>query len=373
MSERRQALPFVVFSELLSRVLRPVKQASSAAFFQGLRLVALDGVSFSLAHTESVKAQCRRGGNQRGRAAFAKLQCAALVELRRHNPLAAAVGLAGESEGKLALGLLKSLPEGCLLLADRLYGYGAFLLEAMTQLQGRGGHFVVRVKADLKVLRQLERLADGSRWVQIKALAPGDHHRVQATLRVREVRARVCRRGHRPVWVRLWTSLGLEQASARELVQLYMSRWEQELDFRELKWQLGINDLLRSQTPETAAQEVAAMVMGSSLVAHERTKLRPGEELSHRISFIKTWETLEPLWLTLLLGADILTERQKQQLCERFYALAGRRLMANKRNRSCPRVLRQTVLPWPRKKDQPSLQGPLQVSILRSPPITKWH
>jgi hypothetical protein len=31
---------------------------------------------------------------------------------------------------------------------------------------------------------------------------------------------------------------------------------------------------------------------------------------------------LEPLWLTLLLGDDILSEAQKQQLCDRFYALA---------------------------------------------------
>jgi hypothetical protein len=367
LSERRQALPFEVFAQLLRRVLRPVEQASASAFFKGLRLVALDGVCFSLANTKSVTARCRKGGNQKGRAAFAKLQCAALVELVMHNPLSAAVGRVGESEWRLALGLLESLPRECLLLADRLYGYGAFLVEAQARLQGLAGHFVVRVKADLKVLRRLECLADGSQWVEIKALYPGDHHRVRAILRVREIRAQVCRPGYRPVLVRLWTSLSLEQASARELVQLYMSRWEQELYFRELKWQLGINDLLRSQTPETAAQEVAAMIIGSSLVAHERTKLRPGEELSHRISFIKTWETLEPLWLTLLLGADILSEHQKQQLCERFYTLAGRRLMAKKRSRSCPRVLRQAVLPWPQKKNQPAINGAIEVSILPTP------
>lgn len=121
--------------------------------------------------------------------------------------------------------------------------------------------------------------------------------------------------------------------------------------------------MLRSQTPETAAQEVAAMIIGSSLMAQERAKLQPGEGLQHRVSFIKTWETLEPLWLTLLLGADILSEAQKQALCERFYGLAARRVMPKKRSRSCPRAMRQPVQPWPRKRKQRSVEGPLKLTI----------
>jgi len=364
LSERRQALPFEVFVQLLRRVLRPIPAAPAAARYGRWTLAALDGVSFSLPNTTSVKKNCRKGGNQRGRAAFAKLQCAALVELVMHNPLAACLGLQGQSEWKLAWGLLDSLPEQCLLLADRLYGCGAFLAGALPRLQARGGHFLVRVKESLKVVRSLKRLKDGSRWVEIRALDPADYNRVAATLQVREIYAAIQRPGHRPVRVRLWTSLSPSEAPAQELVALYMSRWEAELYFRELKRELGINDLLRSQTLETAAQEVAAMIIGSSLIAHERAKLEPGESLSHRISFIKTWETLEPLWLTLLLGADILTEDQKQQLCDRFYALAARRLMPKKRSRSCPRVMRQPFQPWPRKRNQKSIEGPLRVSVL---------
>ena len=374
-SERRQALPFVVFAELLKRVLRPIAGAGPQACFGPWRLVAIDGVSFSLANTETVKRRCKKGGNQKGRAAFAKLQCAALVELMMHNPLAAAVGEHGQSEWKLALGLLDHLPEDCLVLTARLYGCGAFLGPLVARLKPRNGRFLSRVKENLKVVRRLKRYKDGSQWVEIQVMDPAHPRRVLETLRVREIRATVQRRGHRSVRIRLWTNLSCTEASAEELVRLYMVRWEQELYFRELKWHLGINDLLRSQTPETAAQEVAAMIIGSSLIAHERAKLKPGEQLQHRVSFIKTWETLEPLWLTLLLGADILTADQKQQLCDRFYALAARRVMAKKRNRSCPRALRQPVQPWPRKRDQKSFEGPLQVSVLspRSLRITEWH
>jgi Transposase DDE domain len=363
LSERRQALPFEVFRDLLKRMLRPIAGASQAACYRGLRLVGIDGVSFSLPNTEQVKRKCKKGGNQRGRAAFAKLQCSALVELVMHNPLAAMLGWEGESEWKLAQALLDYLPKKCLLLADRLYGCGAFIIPAMAALKKRQGHFLIRVKQSPKIVCRLKKFEDGSHLVRIKALDPSNHHRVAATMEVREIYAAIQRRGHRPVRIRLWTSLSCAQGLAQELVALYMSRWEQELYFRELKSQLGINDLLRSQTPETAAQEVATMIIGSSLIAHERAKLKPGEQLQYRISFIKTWETLEPLWLTLLLGADILSEQQKEQLCERFYNLAARRVMAKKRSRSCPRAMRQTMQPWPRKKNQQSFEGALNIRV----------
>ncbi len=367
LSERRQALPFEVFEELLKRLLRPIVGGSAQAFYRQWRLVAIDGVSFSLPNTPQVNRACRKGGNQNGKAAFAKLQCSALVELVMHNPLAACLGCKGESEWKLAQGLLAHLPEKCLLLADRLYGCGAFLVRAMERLKRCDGHFLVRVKQGLKVLRQIKRLEDGSRLVEVKALVPGDRHRVAGTLQVREIYATIKRPGFRPVKVRLWTSLSdSKQAPAEELVRLYVMRWEQELYFRELKRELGVNDLLRSQTVETAAQEVAAMIVGSSLIAHERAKLKPGEELQHRISFIKTWESLEPLWLTLLVGADILSEQQKQQLCERFYWLASRRMMAKKRSRSCPRAMKQPIQPWPRKKNQKSSTAPHNIAIVGS-------
>lgn len=364
LSQRRQAMPFSVFEELLKLVLRPLPQVCQESRYGGLLLVAVDGVSFSLANTEQTKI-CRKGRNQKGQAAFAKLQCAALVELVTHNPLAARLGWQGESEWKLAQALLDHLPERCLLLADRLYGCGAFLVQAMEVLKARRGHFLVRVKQRLKVDRVIKPLADGSRIVQIHALDPEKRHRVSATLRVREIQADIQRPGYRPVRLRLWTSLmDSAQHPARDLVKLYMTRWEQELYFRELKRELAVNDLLRSLTPETAAQEVACMIVGSSLLAEERSKLKPGEELCHRISFAKLSQTLEPLWLTLLLGADILSGQQKQDLADRFYALASRWVMPKKRARSCPRVMRQPAQPWPRKRNQKISNDPVTISIM---------
>jgi len=372
LSERRQALPFEVFTELLGRVLRPLAKPSAEGVYRGLRLAALDAVEFSVANTPAVNQQLGKGRNHRGPSAFAKLRCAALVEVLMHNPLAAALGRAAQSEWQLSKGLLAHLPQKCLLLGDRLYGCGAFMLRALEVLKERAGHLLVRVKLGARVARVVQRLPDGSALVEVNALVAGSKHRIEGTVLVREIRAVLRRKGQHPIQVRFWTSL-LDpiQWPAQELVKLYASRWEHELYFRELKSVLGTNNLLRSQTVETAAQEVVAMIIGSALVANERSKLKPGEELTHRISFLKVWDLLQPLWLTLLLGADILSEPQKQQLVDRFYWMASQMKMAKKRARSCPRVVRQAKSRWPRKPDekyQKSFDGPVKIRVLKTKP-----
>jgi hypothetical protein len=375
LSERRQALPFEVFEELLRRALRLLVQPSAEAFYRGMRLAAIDGVEFSVGNHEPVNRQLGKGRNQRNKSAFAKLRCAVLLEVIMHNPLAAVLGRVGQSEWQLAKGLIEHLPAGCLLLADRLYGCGAFICSAWKGLQKTGGHFLIRAKVSAKVVRVIKRLADGTALVEINAWVPGDRHRIAETVVVREIEALLKRKGGRPVKVRFWTSLlDPSQAPAHELVVLYAKRWEHELYFRELKANLGINNLLQSQTVDTAAQELVAMIIGSALVATERSKLKPGEELTHRISFLKVSDLLEPLWLTLLLGADILSASQKQQLVDRFYWMAAQMKMQKKRARSCPRVIRQRTLRWPRKANQKTLDGPLAVTITKpNPRITETY
>lgn len=369
LSERRQAVPFSVFADLLRRVLRPLAHPSAEGFYKGLRLVAVDAVALSVANTPSVNQRLGKGRNAGSESAFAKLRCSVLLELLMHNPLAAALGREGESEWQLTKGLLEQLPKMCLLLGDRLYGCGAFMAPAQKILQASGGHALLRVKNGAKVAGIEERLWDGSCLVKVNVLEAGSHHRIAETIVVREIRAVLRRKGRAPIQVRFWTTLlDPNQWPAAELVKVYASRWEHELYFRELKSALGTSRLLRSQMVETAAQELAAMLIGSALIANERSKLKPGEEMTHRISFLKVWDLFQPLWLTLLLGDDILSSRQKQQLVDRFYWMAGQMKMAKKRSRSCPRVVRQRTKRWPRKTNQKSFDGPIAIRVVKTNP-----
>lgn len=121
-SDRRLRLPWEIFAELMRRALRPraTPRQHREAFWRGWRVVALDGTQFSLINTPQVTATLTKARTRRGRAAFAKITTAVLLEVGLHNPLAAAVGRKGESEWALAQRLLAQLPKRALLLGDSL-------------------------------------------------------------------------------------------------------------------------------------------------------------------------------------------------------------------------------------------------------------
>jgi len=366
LSERRSRLPWEVFTELMRLGLRALAQPARHAqgFWRGWRLVALDGTQFSLSNTPQIKATKRKAKSRRGRAAFAKMTTGVLLELGLHNPLAAAIGRDGQSEWALALELLTPLPEQALLLADRLYGCAAFIAVAQAACKKVASHFLFRVRSNIKV-RVIERLKDGTRLVRVPVQQKGRQHVIVQWLELREIRARVQRPGYRARDLRLWTSLlDTDTAPAQELIELYARRWEHELYFRELKHQLRKTDVLQSHTVETAAQEIAAIVLASALLARERARAAQGQAPVLRISFVKTLELMRPLWLTLALGGDLLSARQKQQLTTRFLERAARYVTPRRKHpRSYPRAVRQPISRWPRLQKNQSWNGSIHFKV----------
>jgi putative transposase len=327
-------------------------------------LIAIDGTQFSLTNTPQIQEQTTKAKSRRGRAAFAKLWTVVLLEIGLHNPLAAAIGKRSQSEWELAHGLLAQLPKQALLLADRLYGCAAFVAEVIAACRRVGSHFLIRVRSNLKV-QTVRRCKDGSRVIRVGVRQKGNPRRIVQWLEVREIQAKVGRRGFRCQTIRLWTSLlDWRSAPAKELTQLYTQRWEHELYYREIKRQLRKNDILQSHTVETAAQEIAAIILASALIAAERARAATGQMPILRISFIKVLELLQPLWLTLQTCDDLLSEELKDKMAKRFYKLMGRCITQPKRSRSCPREVRQPVTGWPRLRRNRSIEAPIEVRIV---------
>jgi len=83
------------------------------------------------------------------------------------------------------------------------------------------------------------------------------------------------------------------------------------------------------------------------------------------LSILKTLELMRPLWLTLALGGDLLTEERKQHLTERFLLQAATLITRKRpRFRSCPRAVRQPVSKWPRLIHNQSRDDPLTFRLL---------
>ena len=340
-------MPREVFETILEVALAPLAEPAGQphAFYAGLRLVGVDGTQFSLQNTPAILGQMPKAASRRLGSAFAKLAVAVLVELGTHAPLAAAIAEPGEvpSEAELAAQVLCRLPPECLLLGDRLYGSGAFIARLLVgSPAGHAQAFLLRVSRQAKP-KTVRVLADGSRLIEVRLARAEAELPGQKSVVVREVIGRVQRPGGTWSEVRLWTSLLDEKAHpALDLLGLYARRWEQELACHELKVSLrGCGDTpLAGHTPETAAQEVAALLAGVAMVARARLQAATGSEAAStplRVSFGRTLAALQPLWLVLDAGADLLSAEQQRLLTQRVLAPLSRRLLpAKRRARTCP-------------------------------------
>ncbi len=358
LSQRREGLPWTIFQAIMAAALRPKAQPRQhpEAFYRGLRLLGLDGSRASVANTPQTKAALLKASSRRHKAAFAKVSMVTVVELGIHNPIAAAIGPANESEAVLTQPLWRQLPERSLLLLDRYHGSAKRLLE-LRQAQPEGQReFLVRVKADLKA-RVLEAYPDGSALVEIRS--------GKEKLLVREIRGQVRRANGKWSQVRLWTSLLDWRAHpARQLLELYGRRWEQEGFYKELKVDLRSGPLLQSHTPQTAAQEVAALILAHALLVDERLRAaQQGRVGVLRISFAKVLSMVQGLWQFLECAEGIVTGKQLRLIVRRALRQLAEELVPLRRPRASPRKIRQPVSSWPRLLRNTYKNGPVEYEL----------
>ena len=343
LAQRRAALDFEIFQSLLGESLQTRAKLTlhTEAFYKGLRLCGADGTLFSVANTPQVKGKMRKARTRRSRAAFAKVGVVVLVELGLHNPIAAAIDAHGKSEAYLAELVIVKLPTQSLYLADRYHGNPKQLIGLRRTHPEGEREFLVRVRCNI-TSRVLEVYHDGSGLVELRS--------GKETLLVREITGRVRRGAGKWSNVRLWTSLlDWEKHPARELLALYARRWEQEVFYRELKVDMRSAQLVQSHTPVTAAQEIAALILGYAMLVDQRMKAaKVGEVEVLRISFVKTLQAIRGLWNFLEVCDGILTSKQVAKVVRRVLCSIAEMATPKRRARSCPRKLRQPVSSWPR-------------------------
>ena len=363
LSQRALSIGWKVIDEVLSTVLRPLADISrhAEAFHQGYRLLAVDGTRFNLRNTKAINAEAQKWACNRGdgQPAFAHILGVVLVELGLHQPLAAAFGWQGEGELTLARRIFArhSLPQRSLLLADRLFGMPSWIWELRETLEQSASHVLMRVKSNLKTTRKRQ-LSDGSWLVEVEVVDPSTRAKL-GTLRLREIQANIHYSGARePLAMRLWTTLLNEvEHPASALVELYATRWQEELFFRELKSHLhGHDSLLDAQTPDTAAQELLAMLLAASLVARQRDAVAQCAQVDVlRISFAKVLHKTAALCELLSVGGDLIGPESLAKWIQRILDdLATDSLIQKRKPRSCPRTLRQPVKDWPKTKSPAS-------------------
>jgi Insertion element 4 transposase N-terminal/Transposase DDE domain len=366
----RQRLGVAPVRCLFQRTVRPLATPQTpGAFYHHWRLMAVDGTVESVADSPANAAAFGYpDGGHRGRGARPQIRKLSLVEVGTHAEVALVVkGIKGVGEQSMAPALFRSLTAQMLLLWDR----GFFSYSLWKSVIATGCQLLARVQSRL-VLRPIENLADGSYLANLYPSAL-DRSQDRHGLTVRVIRYRLNdpqRVGHGEEHVLITTLRDAQRYPALELVCLYHERWEIELVFDEQKTHLDPRRPtkpahLRSETPLGVLQEVYALSLGHFAVRAMMAQAAATEQLDpDRLSFTGcvqilkcrlpecTAQTPEDLqvWYEVLLW-EMSQERTDDTV---------------RRNRINPRVVRQKMSKFKKKRPEHRHLPPLQKRFIET-------
>lgn len=274
--------------------------ATPSAWFQGRRVMAMDGVVLDAPDTPANAAVFGYSIGGRGKGAFPRVRLVAVAECGTHAITHAIIAEAGENEGPLAQKLLPQLPAGVLLLADR--GFYAYVI--WQQLLGQGIDAVFRVASSLN-LPAITEYPDGS-YLSV-LLPPARQSALRQSARVHGhgdkqaeyqwllSNGTACRvieyevEGSQEPYRIITTIMNHDEASATQIAALYHERWEIENIFDEIEvHQIAHGRVLRSKSPELVKQEVWGILLAHYTIrklVHNASDL--AEIDPDRISFIR--------------------------------------------------------------------------------------
>jgi hypothetical protein len=352
--QARARLPVSMVRELAQQIGAALRdQTPSQWLWQGRRVFIVDGTTVSMPDSQSNRTRFRQHGNQTAGVGMPLSRLVVLMSLSNGALLDGALGTyQGKGMGELGLfrTLLDRFTSGDVLLGDSLF-CSYFLI---ADLRRRGVDVVVEQHgARITDFRRGERLAARDHrvqwrkparpaWLSTEEYAAYPEH---ITLREVQVNKKV-----------LVTSLLVPRVTPKAaLSELFSSRWDAELNLRNIKTTLGMEHF-RCQTPAMCEKEMWVYLLAYNLIrllmaqAAAQARLLP-----QQMSFKHTLT----LWTTF--SAQQLPTCAQENIAHLFILIAQRRV-GNRPGRIEPRMRKRRPKPYPHL-DRPRAQA--RAEILR--------
>lgn len=344
--EARQRLGVAPVLRLAQQVVQlQATPQTPGAFFQGLRLMALDSFVVDVPDSPSNARVFGRPGSGRSPAAFPQARVLALCEVGTHVLWRTQTKPCRRGEVTMAASLLRFLREDMLLLWDR-----NFLSSGLVrQVRQRGAQLLARIKNNL-VFRPLRRLGDGS-YLAKHYPSPRHRDRDEGGVVVRIIEYTLSdpgRPGSGEKHRLLTTLLSAARQPAKRLILLYHERWEEEVTIDEIKTHQRERPVLRSETPAGVVQEIQGLLLAHYVVrvlmseAAQRNRLPP-----RRLSFTGALKVLR-----CRLPECPKSRAGLRRWYEDLLAEIAEEVLPERRNRINPRVIKRKMSNWRKKRPE---------------------
>jgi hypothetical protein len=357
----RQRLGVAPVRYLFEQTVRPLAQPTTpGAFYQGLRLMGIDGTVYDVPDSEAnAAAFSRPSAGPRGEGAFPQVRKLSLVELGTHSEVALVIKHGHCGEQTMVDALLRHLESKMLLLWDR----GFFSYELWRKLSAREVKVLARVTNRL-ILRSIRPLADGSYLAKIYKNGY-DRKKDRGGIVVRVIRYTLDdpqRVGHSEEHVLITNLLDEALYPAMELILLYHERWEQEQVFDEQKTHQDPRRAtkpaqLRSETPAGVIQEIYALSLGHFVIRSLMFEAAATVNLDpDRLSFTGCFQILK----CRLPECDGKTAGTLAEWYEGLLWEMQQERTDPRRNRINPRVIKRKMSKWKKKRPEHRHLPPLK-------------
>jgi Transposase DDE domain len=271
--EARQRLPLGVVVRLVRETADEIDgRAPETWLWKGRRITMVDGTTVSMPDTPENQNEFPQSSSQAEGLGFPIARLVALISLFTGVVRDLATGpYAGKETGETALfrALWGRLQAGEIVLGDRYFA--SFF--GIAGLRGRGVDCLFRMhqrrKCDFRRGRRLGVEDHVVRWTRPERpdwMDEATYAQMPEQLEVRELRVKVSVPGFRVDELVLVTTLldGGEYTKG-EVADLFLRRWDIELDIRSIKCDLHM-DVLRCKTPEMVRKEIWMHMLAYNLI-----------------------------------------------------------------------------------------------------------
>ncbi|MCF4011047.1 IS4 family transposase [Rheinheimera sp. UJ63] len=343
--QARQRLGYEAIEHIFNLTAGHWNQQADHPNWCGLTLLGVDGVVFRTEDTPENSAAFARTRSQTGEACYPQIRMVCQMELTSHLLTASRFDSVEANEMILAEDLIPHTSDNSLTLFDK--GFYSLGLLYKWQSTGKQRHWLLPLKkhTQYEVIRSL------GKQDQLVRLTTTPQSRKKFADLPHTIEARLLTKTIKDKEVKILCSLvDPMRFPAADIVDLYSTRWEIELGFREIKQSMLQNTYtLRSRKPDMVKQEMWGVLLAYNLIRYQMVLMAAslGKDITpSQLSFKESASYI----ILQLATLPYVSPGRVPKVVMNITEMASYFLLPGRRERCYPRCLKSSKQKYPVRK-----------------------